>query len=128
MSEKQETVRQEIPEDYCIIQLLVEKDNITELGLSKVRNNAPITLYFTEIQPDIESLDKVIKRVLEIIGNDTIYYINTEEEIEVLKSKCNAMQVSINNELLDSQKVLDDIGKNARAFVCNNLELKIKMY
>ncbi len=115
-----------IPKDYSIIQLKVVKGEITEIGISKVKNNIPATIYMTEIT-SVESLDTVITRILEIIGTDTIFYINKETEIEVLKRKCESMQLSISNELVNSQKVLDDIGVSQRDFVCNYLELKLKM-
>lgn len=75
----------------------------------------------------LESLDKVISSVLDIMGNDTTYYINKETELELLKHECENLQMPIRNELIDSRKVLDDIGMKQRDFICNYLELKLKM-
>lgn len=127
MSKKQEPVSPVIPNDYCIMKLKVAEGEIAEIGITKVRNNTPITIYLTEIKPDIEDIDKVISRVFEIIGTDTIFYTNTEIEIELLKSKCESMQIPITNELLKVRKVLDDIGNNQRKFVCNVLEVATKI-
>ena len=127
MSKKQEPVRPVIPEDYCIMKLKVVEEDITEIGITKVRNNNPITVYVTDIKPDIEDIDKVISRVFEIIGTDTIFYTNTEIEIELLKSKCESMQIPITNELLKVSKVFDDIGNNQSKFVCNVLEVATKI-
>lgn len=127
MSEKQETTIQAIPKDYCIMKLKVVDREITEIGIVKVRNNIATTVYTTEITPTIESLDTIITRILEIIGTDTIFYINKEIEIELLKQKCESMQLSITNELINSQKVLHDIEISRKGFVCNYLELKVKI-
>lgn len=127
MSKKQEPVSPVIPNDYCIMKLKVAEGDITEIGITKVRNNDTITSYLTEVKPDIEDIDKVISRVFEIIGTDTIFYTNTETEIELLKSKCESMQIPIINELLNGSKVLADIGTKQKNFVCNVLEVATKI-
>lgn len=127
MSEKQETVSPVIPEDYCIIQLKVVEEDITEIGISKVINNLPVTLYFTEINSNTGSLEKILPIILDIIGTDTIFYINTETEIELLKNKCESMQIPIINELLNAKEIMKRIETSQKYFVCNYLELKLKM-
>ncbi len=127
MSKKQEPVRPVIPEDYCIMKLKVVEEDITEIGITKVRNNTTITVYATDIESTIEDIGKVISRVFEIIGNDTIFYLNNEKEVDLLKNKCESMQMPITNELLSGNKVLRDIGVSQKNFVCNVLEISTKI-
>ncbi len=116
-----------IPNDYCIMKLKVVEGDITEIGVTKVRNNTAIAIYLTEIKPDIEDIGKIMPRVLKIIGTDTIFYTNKETEIELLKNKCESMQIPITNELLSGNKVLRDIGVSQKNFVCNVLEISTKI-
>lgn len=125
MKNKQETISQAIPSKYCILQLTLFEGKITSIGITKVICNCPRGLYIVDTM--IESLDQVLPRILQIMGDDTTYYINKETEIELLKKECEKRQIPINNKLINSQIVLDDIGKAQRDFVCNYLELKVKM-
>ena len=126
MSEKQEPVSLVIPNDYCIMKLKVAEGDITEIGITKVRNNNPITVYVTDIEP-INSLEQVVSRALEIIGADAIYCLNAETDIELFKSKCESLQIPITNELLKGNQVLNDIGISKRRFICNVLEVATKI-
>lgn len=123
MSDKQETV---IPNDYCIMKLKVAEGDITEIGITKVRNNNPITVYVTDIEP-INSLEQVVSRALEIIGADATYCLNAETDIELFKSKCESLQIPITNELLSGNKVIRDIGVSKKNFICNVLEVATKI-
>lgn len=123
MSKKQEPVSPVIPNDYCIMILKVAEEDITEIGVIKVNNSYPIISYFLAIKHNTESIDEIIQKVLEIIGTDTIYYMNTETEIELLKSKCESMQIPITNELLNAEKVVKDWGiemETITDIACNN--------
>lgn len=117
--------KQEIPKDYCIIQLTSIEEDITGIGIIKVRSNTPVLSYMVDTK--IESLDPIIPRVLEIMENDTIYYISKDTKLDLLKRKCEERQMPINNELIDGKKVLSDIGRSQRDFICNCLELKVRM-
>lgn len=127
MNKKQEPVSPVIPNDYCIMKLKVVEGDITEIGVTKVRNNTTITVYATDIESTIEDIGKAISRVFEIIGNDTIFYLNNETEVDLLKNKCESMQIPITNELLNGNKVLKDIGIHKRRFICNVLEVATKI-
>ena len=109
------------------MKLKVVEEDITEIGITKVRNNTTITVYATDIESTIEDIGKVISRVFEIIGNDTIFYLNNEKEVDLLKNKCESMQMPITNELLSGNKVLRDIGVSQKNFVCNVLEISTKI-
>lgn len=128
MSEKQEQVKVIIPNDYCIMKLKVAEGDITEIGVTKVRNNNAIAVYTTNIESTIEDIDKVLPRVLDIIGADTVFYINTKQEIELLKSKCESMEIPVTNELLNVNRVLKDIESKQRHFIGNVLEVATKIY
>ncbi len=110
MSEKQETISSVIPKDYCIMGVGVVEEEITAIVINKVRDNLPITLYSSHIRNNTESIDEIIPKVLDIIGTDTVYYANEETEIELLKSKCESMQIPITNKLLNIQEVLKGLG------------------
>ena len=126
MSKKQEPVSPVIPNDYCIMKLKVAEGDITEIGITKVRNNNPITVYVTDIEP-INSLEQVVSRALEIIGADATYCLNAETDIELFKSKCESLQIPITNELLSGNKVIRDIGVSKKNFICNVLEVATKI-
>ncbi len=127
MSKKEERISKLIPKDYCIMKLKVVEGHITEIGVTKVRNYTAITVYVTEIGSSNENIDKIMSRVLDIIGSNVIYYMNTETEVELLKNKCESMKMPITNKLLNGNEVLKDIGVSQKNFVCNVLEVATKI-
>ena len=99
MEERKIVLDQAIPEDYSMLKVTVFNNDILEIGVVKVRNGYCITKYISYIKSDeiirdrfhfknitykeletAESLDLIMPKVLDIIGNDTIIYRNSDEQ------------------------------------------------
>lgn len=93
MKNKQETINQEIPKNYCIMRIHTKDEEIVGIGITKVKNNHIIMGYVVDTM--FEGLRTTIPTVLNFIGNDTIYHFNEDEEVEALKRKCEEIQIPI---------------------------------
>ena len=142
MEERKIVLDQAIPEDYSMLRITVFNNDILEIAVVKVSNTYCITKYIGYIKSDeiisenfhfkkityeelekAESLDTIMSRVLDIIGNDTIIYLNSNEQMELLKSKCESLGIQINNTTIDGAKLLNQIPRDIRGYVCNSLDI-----
>ena len=142
MEERKIVLDQAIPEDYSMLRITVFNNDILEIAVVKVINTYCITKYIGYIKSDeivsenfhfnkitykelekAESLDTIMSKVLDIIGNDTIIYLNSDEQFELLKSKCESLGIQINNIAIDGAKLLNQIPRDIRGYVCNSLDI-----
>lgn len=142
MEERKIVLDQAIPENYSMLKVTVFNNDILEIAVVKVSNTYCITKYISYIKSDeiisenfhfkkityeelekAESLDTIMSRVLNIIGNDTIVYLNSNEQMELLKSKCESLGIQINNTTIDGAKLLNQIPRDIRGYVCNSLDI-----
>ncbi len=142
MEERKIVLDQAIPEDYSMLRITVFNNDILEIAVVKVSNTYCITKYIGYIKSDeiisenfhfnkitykelekAESLDTIMSKVLDIIGNDTIIYLNSDEQFELLKSKCESLGIQINNIAIDGAKLLNQIPRDIRGYVCNSLDI-----
>ena len=142
MEERKIVLDQAIPEDYSMLRITVFNNDILEIAVVKVSNTYCITKYIGYIKSDeiisenfhfnkitykelekAESLDTIMSKVLNIIGNDTIIYLNSDEQFELLKSKCESLGIQINNIAIDGAKLLNQIPRDIRGYVCNSLDI-----
>lgn len=142
MEERKIVLDQAIPEDYSMLKITVFNNDILEIAVVKVSNTYCITKYIGYIKSDeiisenfhfnkitykelekAESLDTIMSKVLDIIGNDTIIYLNSDEQFELLKSKCESLGIQINNIAIDGAKLLNQIPRDIRGYVCNSLDI-----
>lgn len=142
MEERKIVLDQAIPEDYSMLRITVFNNDILEIAVVKVSNTYCITKYIGYIKSDeiisenfhfnkitykelekAESLDTIMSKVLDIIGNDTIIYLNSDEQFELLKSKCESLGIQINNIAIDGANLLNQIPRDIRGYVCNSLDI-----
>ena len=140
MGEKKFILSQEIPENYTILKITTMGDEIIEVGALKVRSHISSGKYIGYIKPNneeflnsknitikglenAESIDTVIPRILNLIGTDTVIYMNTDRVIELLKSKCESMGLQFNNATINGRALRDEIPNDVKCFVCNLLEI-----
>ncbi|MBR0491174.1 MAG: hypothetical protein IJJ82_03900 [Clostridia bacterium] len=142
MEERKIVLDQAIPENYSMLKITVFNNDVLEIGVVKVINTYCITKYIGCIKSDeiisenfhfnkitykelekAESLDVIMPKVLDIIGNDTIIYLNSNEQMGLLKSKCENLGIQINNNTIDGAKLLNQIPRDIRGFVCNSLDI-----
>ena len=142
MEERKIILDQAIPEDYSMLRITVFNNDILEIAVVKVSNTYCITKYIGYIKSDeiisenfhfnkitykelekAESLDIIMSKVLDIIENDTIIYLNSDEQFELLKSKCESLGIQINNIAIDGAKLLNQIPRDIRGYVCNSLDI-----
>ena len=142
MEERKIVLDQAIPEDYSMLKVTVFNNDILEIGVVKVRNSCCITKYISYIKSDkiirdgfhfkyitykeletAESLDTIMPKVLDIIGNDTIIYRNSDEQFELLKSKCESLGIQINNNTINGTALSKEIPRDIKFYVCNSLEI-----
>lgn len=135
-----------IPTNYSVLNMTILEDQILEVGIIKIRNGHPIAKYLGYIKPNkeindqrlknikvtseqlsnAEDLDVIIPRILNIIGNDTLIYMNDEKKLELLKSNCENLGIQFNNDTIRGTSLLSVIPVNLRGLICNSLELLIE--
>ena len=132
-----------IPRNHSILQIWTVRNDFIEIRVIKVRNHKSVAKYISYIKPedseiqdslhlkrisykefkDLESIDTVIPRALDIIGSDTIIYMNSEKQLELLKSKCASLGIDFNNNIIDGNILTNQIPEDIRGFISNSLEL-----
>lgn len=58
-----------------------------------------------------------------MIGTDTVIYMNTNRELELLKSKCESVGLQFNNTIINGRALKEEIPDEVKYFVCNLLEI-----
>lgn len=143
MEEIKFTLDQAIPTDYSILKVRSTRNDILEIDVVKVQNNICVAKYITLIKPEdeeiketlhykriiyrnfdnMENINISIPRILNIIGTDTIIYLNSEEELELLKSKCKNLGIQINNNTINGIALLNKIPADIKGIISNSLEI-----
>lgn len=140
MGEKKFILSQEIPANYTILKITTIDNEIIEVGAIKVRNHISRGKYIGYIKPNnekcshsknitneglenAESIDTVIPRILNMIGTDTVIYMNTNRELDLLKSKCESIGLQFNNTFINGRALKEEIPDEVKYFVCNLLEI-----
>lgn len=132
-----------IPKDYSMIQVWIVKNDIIEIRVVKIRNHKSVAKYVSYIKPDdseirdslhlkrisyrefkdLESIDIVIPRIVDIIGSDTIISMSLDKQMELLKSKCVSLGIEFNNNIIDGNTLINQIPEDIRGLISNSLEL-----
>ena len=142
MEEIKIVLDQAIPKDYSMLKVTLFSNHILEIGVVKVRNACCITKYIGYIKSNeiirdgfhfkditykelekAESLDIIMPKVLDIIGDDTIIYLNSDEQMELLKSKCSSLEIQINNNTINGATLLNQIPADIKGIISNLLEI-----
>lgn len=143
MEEIKFTLDQAIPQNYSILKVRTTKNDILEIEVVKVQNNICVTKHTTLIKPEdeeiretlhykriiykkfenMESINIAIPRILNIIGTDTIIYLNAHEQLELLKSKCDGLGIQFNNNIINGMKLLGAIPDEIKGIISNSLEV-----
>ena len=143
MGEKKFILSQEIPANYTILKITTIDNEIIEVGAVKVKNHKSIGKYIGYFKPNneinekclhsknitneelenAESIDTVIPRILNMIGTDTVIYMNTNRELDLLKSKCESIGLQFNNTIINGRALKEEIPDEVKYFVCNLLEI-----
>ena len=142
MEERKNILDPKMPEDYSMLKVDFRRNDFFEIGVVKIRNTHCIAKYIGYIKSDeiirdrfnfkditykdlekAESLDVIMSMVLDIIGNDTIIYLNSDAQFEVLKSKCEKLGIQINNNTINGTELLNQIPKYITNCLCNSLQI-----
>lgn len=142
MEERKFVLDQVIPENYSMLKMTIFNNDILEIAVVKVSDTYCITKYIGYIKSDeiisenfhfkkitykelekAESLNVIMSKILDIIGNDTIIYLNSNEQMELLKFKCESLGIEINNTTIDGAKLLNQIPRDIKGYVCNSLDI-----
>lgn len=130
-----------IPTNYSLLKIKEIDDEIVEIEVRKVRERIVIENYTGYIKPIKEmprpfldliqvnykavqnggDIKTIISRVLSIIGNDIIIYVDNEDEskLNLFKSKCESIGIQIINDIINGKELLNAIPKGIKSFVYN---------
>lgn len=146
MSEKQAIIKQTIPKDYCMVNIISEIADegrcifIYSIAIYKIRESNTIEKYVILVDrpkdptivfksnkkitlTNIERTNDIVQKVLNIIGKDTIIIMNTERELEFIKIAYEKLNLNIDNNIIYGRQILDDIELQTRVFIRNSFEL-----
>ena len=146
MKNKQETISQAIPKNYCMINIMSEiseEENcnfmtIKGIAVYKMREIDLIEKYIVEMPQEKQPLvfknnkkvlaqntpiKNILPKIYDIIGKDTIIILNTKQEMEYIKIIYETLDLNIDNNIIYGRPIIDNIELHTREFIHNAFEL-----
>ena len=147
---------QDIDTEYCVFDLettgishLTEK--ITEIGIIKIKNGEIIDTFECFVNPekpippevvevthitddmvkDAETIDKVMPKVLEFMGNSVLVAHNADFDIGYMKYNCEQLGLPFNNTHIDTLRlakaIFPEFSRYKLGFIADKLGIKVEV-
>ncbi len=147
---------QSIDTTYCVLDLETtgfsfRTEKITEVGIMKVQNGEVIDEFSCFVNPekpipprvvevtnitddmvkDAETIDKVMPKILNFIGDSVLVAHNADFDIGFLKYNANILGLSLENTYLDTLRLAKDLFPNFKKYklgiIAENLGIKVEV-
>ncbi len=147
---------QSIDTTYCVLDLETtgfsfRTEKITEVGIMKVQNGEVIDEFSCFVNPekpipprvvevtnitddmvkDAETIDKVMPKILDFIGDSVLVAHNADFDIGFLKYNANILGLSLENTYLDTLRLAKDLFPNFKKYklgiIAENLGIKVEV-
>jgi len=147
---------QSIDTTYCVLDLETtgfsfRTEKITEVGIMKVKNGEVIDEFSCFVNPekpipqrvvevtnitddmvkDAETIDKVMPKILEFVGDSVLVAHNADFDIGFLKYNANELGLSLDNTYLDTLRLAKDLFPDYKKYklgkIAENLGIKVEV-
>lgn len=147
---------QSIDTTYCVLDLETtgfsfRTEKITEVGIMKVKNGEVIDEFSCFVNPekpipqrvvevtnitddmvkDAETIDKVMPKILEFVGDSVLVAHNADFDIGFLKYNANKLGLSLDNTYLDTLRLAKDLFTDYKKYklgkIAENLGIKVEV-
>ena len=147
---------QSIDTTYCVLDLETtgfsfRTEKITEVGIMKVKNGEVIDEFSCFVNPekpipqrvvevtnitddmvkDAETIDKVMPKILEFVGDSVLVAHNANFDIGFLKYNANELGLSLDNTYLDTLRLAKDLFPDYKKYklgkIAENLGIKVEV-
>ena len=147
---------QSIDTTYCVLDLETtgfsfRTEKITEVGIMKVKNGEVIDEFSCFVNPekpipqrvvevtnitddmvkDAETIDKVMPKILEFVGDSVLVTHNADFDIGFLKYNANKLGLSLDNTYLDTLRLAKDLFPDYKKYklgkIAENLGIKVEV-
>ena len=147
---------QSIDTTYCVLDLETtgfsfRTEKITEVGIMKVKNGEVIDEFSCFVNPekpipqrvvevtnitddmvkDAETIDKVMPKILEFVGDSVLVAHNADFDIGFLKYNANELELSLDNTYLDTLRLAKDLFPDYKKYklgkIAENLGIKVEV-
>lgn len=147
---------QSIDTTYCVLDLETtgfsfRTEKITEVGIMKVKNGEVIDEFSCFVNPekpipprvvevtnitddmvkDAETIDKVMPKILEFVGDSVLVAHNADFDIGFLKYNAKNLGLSLENTYLDTLRLAKDLFPDYKKYklgkIAENLEIKVEV-
>ena len=147
---------QSIDTTYCVLDLETtgfsfRTEKITEVGIMKVKNGEVIDEFSCFVNPekpipqrvvevtnitddmvkDAETIDKVMPKILEFVGDSVLVAHNADFDIGFLKYNANELGLSLDNTYLDTLRLAKDLFPEYKKYklgkIAENLGIKVEV-
>ena len=147
---------QSIDTTYCVLDLETtgfsfRTEKITEVGIMKVKNGEVIDEFSCFVNPekpipprvvevtnitddmvkDAETIDKVMPKILEFVGDSVLVAHNADFDIGFLKYNAKNLGLSLENTYLDTIRLAKDLFQEYKKYklgkIAENLEIKVEV-
>lgn len=147
---------QSIDTEYCVLDLETtgisfRTEKITEIGIMKVKNGQVIDEFECFVNPekpipdevveithitddmvkDAETIDIVMPKVLEFIGEDVIVAHNADFDVGFLKYNCELLGLKLDNTYIDTLRLAKDLFPDFKRFklgiIADKLNIKVEV-
>ena len=145
---------QEIDTEYCVLDLETtgisfRTEKITEVGIIKIKNGQVIDEFECFVNPekpipqevvevthitddmvkDAETIDKVMPKILDFIGNSVLVAHNADFDIGFLKHNCKELGLELENTYIDtlrlSKALFPELKKYKLGIIADSLNIKV---
>ena len=148
--------QQSIDTEYCVFDLettgishITEK--ITEIGAIKIKNGEIIDTFSTFVNPekpipeevvnvthitdemvkDAETIEKILPKFLEFVGNSTLVAHNADFDIGFIRYNCDALGLNFDNTHIDTLRlakaIFPEYGRYRLGYIAEKLGIKVEV-
>ncbi len=148
--------KQSIDTTYCVLDLETtglsfRTEKITEVGIMKIRNGEVLEEFECFVNPekpippkvvevtnitddmvkDAETIDKVMPKILEFVGDSILVAHNADFDIGFLKHNARQLGLELNNTYIDTLRLAKDLFPNYKKYklgiIAENLGIKVEV-